>query len=268
MPDVTDAQRVRCDILGTQVDVVGIERALTMVLRWTVQRESRYVCHVNVHAVITAVQDGKFRRLLNRADLVAADGMPLVWLMRRRGFSDQSRLSGPDFMWKFCQCAARDGLGIYLYGGTPEALSRLRDRLTTAFPDIRVVGACSPPFRPLCAAEQQEIVTRINESGAHAVFVGIGCPKQERWMARRRGRVHAVMIGVGAAFDYHAGTIPRAPSWMQELGLEWLHRLCADPQRLWRRYLVTNTLFIALLAGQSLRQPLLRIKSNLTAWRE
>ncbi len=259
--------RSRCEILGTHVDAVDIEQALVIAAGWMAQRESRYICHVNVHALITAAQDEKFRRVLNIADLTAADGMPLVWLMRRRGFRRQTRLSGPDFMWRLCERAAREGLGVYLYGGAPQVLSRLHDQLTAAFAGLRIVGVCSPPFRPLLRAEQEEIIARINASGAHVVFVGIGCPKQERWMSRHRGRARALMVGVGAAFDYHAGVVTRAPPWMQAHGLEWLHRLCADPRRLWRRYLATNTLFVMLLARQLLRHPFSRRKSNLVARR-
>jgi N-acetylglucosaminyldiphosphoundecaprenol N-acetyl-beta-D-mannosaminyltransferase len=194
--------------------------------------------------VVTARRDPAFCKVLNNADMVAADGMPLVWMMHRRGFSGQPRVSGPDFMWQFCARAQDLGLGVYLYGGTPETLVLLHERLQAAYPRLRIVGAASPPFRPLSQDEQRELVAHINASDTNAVFVGLGCPKQERWMAQLRGQVQAVMFGVGAAFDYHAGTVKRAPPWMRAYGLEWLYRLASDPARLWRRYFITNSLFL------------------------
>jgi N-acetylglucosaminyldiphosphoundecaprenol N-acetyl-beta-D-mannosaminyltransferase len=177
-------------------------------------------------------------------------------MLRRLGHHGQARINGPDLMWKYCAEAARRGEAIYLYGGAQATLDALVVRLTEAFPGLRLVGAESPPFRRLSEAEDAATVESINASGAGVVFVSLGCPKQELWMASHRGRVSAVMIGVGAAFDYHAGTIKRAPVWMQHAGLEWLHRLASEPRRLWRRYLVTNTLFVVgasrqLLAGGS-----------------
>ncbi len=242
-------------ILGTRVDALGWDAALDTVLAWARGRESRYVCHANVHVVVEAARDDAFRALLNDADLVTPDGMPLAWLLRRRGFAGQPRLSGPDFMWRFCARAARDGLRVYLCGGRSLSLQRLAARLAREFPGLTVAGAEELPFRAATAAECAETAARIDASGAHAVFVGLGCPKQERWMAAQRGRVHAVMFGVGAALDFHAGTAARAPRWMQRHGLEWLHRLLSNPRRLARRYLVTNSLFVLYLARQFLRRP-------------
>jgi N-acetylglucosaminyldiphosphoundecaprenol N-acetyl-beta-D-mannosaminyltransferase len=133
---------------------------------------------------------------------------------------------------------------IFLYGSAPDTLSKLEEKLRVTFPQLRIAGSYSPPFRPLDVAEEAEVVARINSSGATTVWVSLGCPKQEKWMAKHRGHINAVMVGVGAAFDYHAETIKRAPKWMQDCGLEWLHRLASEPRRLWRRYLVTNTLFV------------------------
>jgi len=247
--------RPRAVILGTHVDALGWDEALATVLAWADRRESRYVCHANVHAVVTARRDPAFRATLNRADLVTPDGMPLAWLLRWRGFAGQPRLSGPDFMWRFCARAAQHGLPIYLCGGRLGTLQRLTTRLTLAFPGLAVVGAEELPFREPTDAECERTAARIHAAGAHAVFVGLGCPKQERWMAAQRGRVNAVMFGVGAALDFHAGTAPRAPRWMQHHGLEWLHRLASDPRRLARRYLVTNSLFVLYLAQQFLQRP-------------
>ena len=192
--------------------------------------------------------------------MATPDGAPVAWMLRRLGFAGQARINGPDLMWKYCAEAALRGDAIYLYGGTQATLDTLVARLTGAFPGLRIAGAESPPFRTLTSDEDAAAVARINRSGAGVVFVSLGCPKQELWMAAHRGRVQAVMIGVGAAFDYHAGTISRAPVWMQHAGLEWLHRLASEPRRLWRRYLVTNTLFVIGAARQLLFSPRRQIR--------
>lgn len=231
-------------VLSVPIDVLTWEHALARISTWAAQRESRYVCICNVHSVITAGQDAAFGRVVSEADMVTPDGAPVAWMLRKLGYADQQRINGPDLMWKYCEQAAQTGESIYLYGGMPETLEILQRRLAEVFPGLRIAGAYSPPFRAATNEEDEADVARINASGATTVWVSLGCPKQEMWMAAHRGRVMAVMIGVGAAFDYHAGTIKRAPKWMQNAGLEWLHRLCSEPRRLWRRYLVTNTLFI------------------------
>jgi N-acetylglucosaminyldiphosphoundecaprenol N-acetyl-beta-D-mannosaminyltransferase len=184
--------------------------------------------------------------------MATPDGAPVAWLIRKLGKVVQERINGPDLMWHYCDSATDQGGPIFLYGGSPETLMLLEKNLMNAFPDLRIAGSYSPPFRELTEQEDEEIVARINASGATTVWVSLGCPKQEMWMAAHRGRIHAVMVGVGAAFDYHAGTIRRAPVWMQDRGLEWLHRLLSEPGRLWRRYLVTNSLFIVLAARQAI----------------
>jgi N-acetylglucosaminyldiphosphoundecaprenol N-acetyl-beta-D-mannosaminyltransferase len=175
-------------------------------------------------------------------------------MLRRLGFPNQQRINGPDLMWKYCALAQSNHESIFLYGGTPQTLQALQQRLISSFPQLKIAGAYSPPFQASTPQEDAEIVRIINASGSGTVWVALGCPKQELWMAQHRGKVNAVMIGVGAAFDYHASTIVRAPLWMQEYGLEWLHRLNAEPTRLWKRYLVTNTLFIAKAALQLLNR--------------
>ena len=198
--------------------------------------------------------------------MATPDGAPVAWMLRRLGQADQERINGPDLMWRYCEtvqarssslrgCAdIASRSGIFLYGSSERTLTTLQGKLVGAFPDLHIAGAISPPFRALTSDEDDVIVAQINASNAGVVFVSFGCPKQELWMAAHRGRIHAVMIGVGAAFDYHAGTIQRAPKWMQDAGLEWLHRLASEPRRLWRRYLVTNTLFMFGAAKQLLRQ--------------
>jgi N-acetylglucosaminyldiphosphoundecaprenol N-acetyl-beta-D-mannosaminyltransferase len=165
-------------------------------------------------------------------------------MLRRLGIRHQERINGPDLMLKYCEQAAMRGEGVFLYGGTPETLRRLQSALRERFPTLKIAGAISPPFRPLTPAEDAEVIATINASKAGTVWVSLGCPKQEKWMAAHRNQIRAVMIGVGAAFDYHAGTIQRAPSWMQDHGLEWLYRLASEPGRLSGRYLQTNSIFL------------------------
>jgi N-acetylglucosaminyldiphosphoundecaprenol N-acetyl-beta-D-mannosaminyltransferase len=232
-------------VLSAFIDAVDWSTALSRIGAWAAARESRYVCICNAHSVVTAGQDAAFGTVVAQADMATPDGAPVAWMMRKLGFGAQQRINGPDLMWKYCAEAAQRNESIYLYGGAEETLTVLQAKLATAFPTLQVAGAYSPPFRALTVAEDAAVVERINASGAGTVWVSLGCPKQELWMAAHRGHIRAVMVGVGAAFDYHAGTIQRAPLWMQHAGLEWLHRLVSEPRRLWRRYLVTNTLFIA-----------------------
>ncbi|AXS80118.1 WecB/TagA/CpsF family glycosyltransferase [Dechloromonas sp. HYN0024] len=236
--------RVTAPVLGAPIDALCGETAATRILRWAAGRESRYICIVNAHSVVSTTQDAAFFKAVSEADMSTPDGAPVAWMLRRQGFAGQPRVSGPDLMWSLFERCSTERIGVYFYGSTAETLARLRDRLATDFPALRIEGMESPPFRPLDAEEDAAAVDRINASGVGIVFVGLGCPKQEKWMADHRGRVEAVMIGVGAAFDFHAGTVSRAPAWMRDNGLEWLHRLASEPRRLWRRYLVTNTLFV------------------------
>lgn len=244
--------RERAPVLGVPIDALGWDEAMARLARWGRAQESRYVCICNVHSVVTARGDPAFRRVVEECDLATPDGMPVAWALRRLGYRQQLRINGPDLMWRYCAEAERLGQAPFFFGGTEETLRRIEARLRAAFPALRIAGLHAPPFRPLTEDEDHAVVERINASGAAVVFVGLGCPKQEKWMAAHRGRIRAVMIGVGAAFDYHAGLVPRAPAWMQNAGLEWLHRLCSEPRRLWRRYLVTNTLFVVGLAWQLL----------------
>lgn len=238
-------------VIGSPIDVLDMGHAVARIARWAARRESRYACFVNVHAVVSARRDPSFARVLRDADMATADGMPVAWMMRLQGAQGQERISGPDLMWDYCAAAASRGESIYLYGAAPKTLEALQQRLAAEFPGLRIAGVHSPPFRPLTAEEDAAVVDAINASGAATVWVGLGCPKQERWMAEHRGRIQAVMLGVGAAFDFHAQTTARAPAWMRNSGLEWLYRLMTEPRRLWKRYLVTNSLFIY-YAGRNL----------------
>jgi len=231
-------------VRDVSIDVITWDSALSQLGTWAANHESRYVCICNVHSVVTASQDAAFGRVVRAADMATPDGAPVAWLMRKLGHVDQQRINGPDLMWKYCEQVRSRDESVFFYGSTEETLEILKAKLLAAFPRLKIAGAISPPFRKLTAEEDDAHVAQINASGAGTVWVSLGCPKQELWMAAHRGRINAVMVGVGAAFDYHAGTIKRAPKWMQDNGLEWFYRLVSEPRRLWKRYLVTNTLFV------------------------
>ena len=241
--DPTPAAR-RVDILGVDIDAVTWPETLARITAWAVQRESRSIAVCNVHSVVTARWDPHFGQAITQADMAVPDGMPLAWFMRTRGAAGQPRINGPDLMLRLCAWAEAHGESVFLYGTTPATLHRLKAKLRERYPALRIAGTIAPPFRPLTAEEDAEVAARINASGAGLVFVALGCPKQEKWAHDHRGEINAVMIGVGVAFDYYAGNVRRAPHWMQRSGLEWAYRLVTEPRRLWRRYLVTNAVFI------------------------
>lgn len=203
-----------------------------------------------MHSVVNAWQDPAFARVLNDADLAMPDGAPVALSLRLEGFRQQRRINGPDLMWRYLAHAEVSGRSVYIYGAATEMLARLWSAIQSAFPKVRIAGMLSPPFRELTALEDLEHVRRINESGVGVLFVGLGRPKQEQWMAAHRGVVRAVMVGVGAAIDYHGGTVKRAPRWMQSNGLEWDHRLVTEPRCLLWRYVSTNTAFMLHMLGR------------------
>jgi N-acetylglucosaminyldiphosphoundecaprenol N-acetyl-beta-D-mannosaminyltransferase len=214
-----------------------------------------YVCVAATHTVMACQEDAELRAAVLGADFTVPDGQPLVWALKALGHHLPSRVYGPDLMQAACARAARSGRRFYLYGGRNQgALVELTRALRLRHPDLNIVGGHAPPFRPLTAAEDDAIVADINRAAPDVVWVGIGVPKQEKWMARMRERLHApVLVGVGAAFDFHAGLIPQAPPWMQRAGLEWLFRLIQEPRRLWRRYLRYNPRFVTGFARQYVR---------------
>lgn len=239
-------------ILGTRVDATSYADATARILQWARAGQSRYVCICGVHGVMEGHDSPDFQRTQNAADLVTPDGMPLVWVLRRLGLKDQTRVYGPDLTLSVCQAAADAGIPVGLYGGTQEVLDTLQKTYRARFPRLRIAYAYSPPFRPLTPDEDEAIVQAINASGTRILFVGLGCPKQEQWVASHRDRVQAVMLAVGAAFDFHSGRVRQAPRWMQRCGLEWLFRLLMDPRRLWRRYFKNNPRFLWLVLWQLL----------------
>lgn len=243
------------DILHMRVDATRYDEAVRQVVTWARAGASRTVCVANVHMVMETVDDPAFRAVVNGADLVTPDGMPLVWALRRLGHPKATRVYGPDLMLHVCAAAAEAGLPVAFYGGTPETLDALAARLGARFPGLHVACRIAPPFRALTPEEDARDRDALVASGARIVFVGLGCPKQERWMAAHRGRVPAVMLGVGAAFDFHAGRVRQAPAWLQRAGLEWAFRLAMEPRRLWRRYARHNPRFVLRLARQLWHPP-------------
>jgi N-acetylglucosaminyldiphosphoundecaprenol N-acetyl-beta-D-mannosaminyltransferase len=242
----------RVDVLGVGISAIDMAQAVAEIVRWVEERERHYVCITGVHGVMEARRDPELRRIHNASGLTTPDGMPMVWAGHRAGVRHMQRVYGPDLMLAVCALAAERGWSSYFYGGGPGVPELLAERLTARFPGLRVAGTWSPPFRPLTAEEDQAIVERINRSGADLVWVGLSTPKQERWMAAHAGRLEAkALLGVGAAFDIHAGLLPQAPLWMQRSGLEWLYRLGREPRRLWRRYLRNNPRFVV----EILRRP-------------
>jgi N-acetylglucosaminyldiphosphoundecaprenol N-acetyl-beta-D-mannosaminyltransferase len=219
---------------------------MDVIFNWAGAAESRYICFCTVHMIMESYASEEFRSKLNDADFVNPDGMPLVWTLRMLGASRAHRVTAPDITLMICERAARESIPVGFYGGSQKALDALVANVKSWYPNLNVAYVCSPPFRPLTAEEDEQITQEIEQSGTRILFMGLGCPKQERWMRSHRGKVHAVMLGVGATFDFHAGFVKRAPQWLQNLGLEWFYRVLMEPRRLWWRYLSTNPRYIAL----------------------
>lgn len=238
------------EIVGIPVNVLTYASAARQICTWATTADSRYVCASNVHMLMEAWDDGALRDVLRNADLVTADGVPLVWTQRLLGFREATRVYGPELTLAVCERAAAANIPIGLYGSTESTLARFRERLRTLFPALQIAFTFSPPFAALTPEQEAEIARRLRGSGARILLVGLGCPKQELWMARHRPAIPAVMLGVGAAFDFIAGTKRQAPHYLQRVGLEWLFRLCTEPRRLWRRYLYHNPRFVALVLRQ------------------
>ncbi len=239
-------------VLGQRLDATSYADATERVLSWAKRVESRYVCLSNVHMVMEGWDDPDFREIINASDLITADGVPLVWALRLLGVKSAKRVYGPDLTWQVCEAAERAGVSIAFYGGTPESLKVFVEVVTERLPNLVISCAIAPPFRPLTVEEDATYTEQLAESGARILFVGIGCPKQEVWMSKHRGRLNMPMLGVGAAFDFHAGRVKQAPAWLQGIGLEWLFRLLMEPKRLWRRYTWHNPRFMLFFIGQLL----------------
>ena len=240
-------------ILGTPISQVSYSEVLRIIEEPAGQR-GRVLAFCNVHSVMTARKDPEVQRALIDADFATPDGMPLVWVLRRRGNPDQTRVYGPDFMEMALAHGVPRGWRHFFFGATEDTLDRLVAQAQRIAPDVAIVDRVAPPFRALTAAEEDDVVQRIRSSEADLVWVGLGMPKQELWMQRIRERLPGVtLLGVGAAFDLISGTVPQAPDWLQDRGLEWAYRLWREPRRLWRRYLYNNPAFAVLVAAETLK---------------
>lgn len=248
----------RFDLFGVQVSATHYEQTCDAILAAVRSRQPAVASFHAVHAIVSSADDPELLEKVNTFEVVAPDGQPVRWALNRlygAGLSD--RVYGPELMLRLCGRCAREGVAIYLYGGSPQVIEALRANLTRRYPDLQIAGAEAPPFRPLSPEEDAQMVCRINDSGAAIVFIGLGCPKQDHFAYDHRTRIAAVQVCVGAAFDFHAGMKKMAPAWMQSHGLEWLFRLVQEPRRLWRRYLVTNSLFLQKFTWQWMRMRLL-----------
>lgn len=236
----------RVEVLGIRVSAVNREMAMAEIERYITENHREYVCVTGVHGVMASQDDSELREIHNSSGLTTPDGMPLVWCARAAGAGWVDRVYGPDMLLSLTARSSETGWRNFFYGSAPGVPESLVRNLKTRSPGLQIAGTHSPPFRPLTDEEVRSTADRINDSKADIVWVGLSTPKQERWMARFRPLLEApVLIGVGAAFDIHAGNVPQAPRWMQRSGLEWAFRLVNEPRRLWKRYLYNNPRFAA-----------------------
>jgi N-acetylglucosaminyldiphosphoundecaprenol N-acetyl-beta-D-mannosaminyltransferase len=237
-------------LLNSPITSLPFEEQIFLILKWARLRESKTVCLANVHMLMESYWHQDFAKVLKSADLVTPDGMPLVWMLRKLGAYNQDRVAGMDVFVRLCELSSFSKIGIFFVGSEKAVLEQMKTRLEAEFPHLQIVGMEPLPFRPLTSAEDEALIEKINSSGAGLVFVCLGCPKQEYWMAEHHNKIKAVMLGVGAVFSLYAGMQKRAPFVVRDLGLEWLYRLIQEPYRLWRRYSQTIPPFIWLALKQ------------------
>lgn len=241
-----------CNILGVNIAAIDMDWLLEFTDKYIRELSGDYLCVSNVHTTVTAWEDPEYRRVQNGGIMAIPDGVPLVALSKKRGFTQTKRTDGPRYMLEILERSEEKGYRHFFYGSTQETLDQMREVLERDYPGAQVVGMYSPPFRPLTAQEDDEVIRMINEAQADFVWIGLGAPKQERFMAEHQGKIDGLMIGIGAGFDYLAGRIKRAPMWMQNRSLEWFYRMLQDPKRLFWRYVRTNSIFIwqAMIRGK------------------
>ena len=227
-----------CDV---RFDVLNYNDTLKNILKQASQKESQQICIINTHSAVLAQRDKEFKKILDNSSINTMDGMPIVWLARARGFKKAQRISGPDLFLQICKASAGFGYRHFLYGSSSETVEKLKAALIKKFPKLQIVGAYSPPFRNLHPAEEASIINNINSRKPHFLWVGLGAPRQEKFIYNHLDDIKVpVQIGVGAAFDFIAGNIRRAPAWIQQFGFEWAFRLIMEPRRLWKRYLLSD----------------------------
>jgi N-acetylglucosaminyldiphosphoundecaprenol N-acetyl-beta-D-mannosaminyltransferase len=247
-------QHPRADVLGVPVSAINMTRALEIAEHWIDNGRPGYVCVTGVHGIMEANRDPELRGILNKAVMNAPDGMPMSWVGWLQGFAQMDRVFGPDLMSDLCERSLARGYRHFLYGGQPGVAEQLKATLETRFPGLRIVGTFTPPFRPLDAREESDLIARVHACQPHVLWVGLSTPKQEHFMARYIDRLQVPLaIGVGAAFDYHTGRIRDCSPWIKRSGLQWLHRLLQDPRRLTRRYLRNNPEFLFRITVASLK---------------
>jgi N-acetylglucosaminyldiphosphoundecaprenol N-acetyl-beta-D-mannosaminyltransferase len=239
-------------VLDFPITALKFDDQIQTILGWAIARESKTVCVANVHMIMEAHWNPEFASILKNADLVTPDGMPLVWMMRRMGARYQDRVAGLDILQSSCELAQKLNVSVFFMGSQAEILSGMRKRLEREFPRLRIAAMEPLPFRPLTETEDEALIERINSSGAGLVFVSLGCPKQENWIANHKHKIHSVMIGLGGAFPVYAGLQKRAPRIVRDLGMEWLYRFIQEPRRLWGRYATTIPAFMWLALKQLL----------------
>lgn len=241
-----------CNILGVNIAAIDMDWLLDFTNKHIKELSGDYMCVSNVHTTVTSFEDKSYCDIQNGGIMAIPDGGPLSTVGQKRGFKNMKRTTGPSYMSEILKLSSQKKYRHYFYGSTEIILEKLNYVLKHDYSGIQIAGMYSPPFRPLTEEENQSVIDKINETNPDFVWVGLGAPKQERWMAEHQGKIKGFMVGVGAAFDYLAGNISRAPQWMQNCNLEWLHRLMQDPKRLFKRYLHTNTKFIwnAMIKGK------------------
>lgn len=242
----------RVQVVSLFPDVVNRDSIIQKIAELVRQKNGGYVCFSTVHMVMESYDDAEFGAKVNGADLIVTDGMPLVWMQKLQGQSGANRVRANDLMISLCEYAEKNNLKVGFYGGRQEVIERILKRAKKDLPNLEISYAFSPPFRPLTKEEDAEIIKNIKESKTQILFMGLGCPKQENWMSAHKDKFPAIMLGVGASFDFYAGNVKESPEWMGNLGLEWLYRLTQEPKRLWKRYLILNPRFVFLATLQLL----------------
>lgn len=248
----TGGERRRVGVVALAPDVVTLRSATERIVALARARRGGYVCFSTVHMVMESYDDPQFAAKVNAADLIVTDGMPLVWMQKLQGADSATRVRANDLMIHLCETAARNDLTVGFYGGQQAVIDSILERARKELPQLKIVYAFSPPFRALSDEEDARVTAEITRAAPDLLFMGLGCPKQENWMAAHRDKLTSVMLGVGASFDFYAGNVKESPAWMGNLGLEWLFRLAQEPKRLWRRYLILNPRFVTLAALQLL----------------
>jgi N-acetylglucosaminyldiphosphoundecaprenol N-acetyl-beta-D-mannosaminyltransferase len=242
------------NVLGVNVSAIDLNKAVDMADQWIATQHHGYICVTGVHGVMEAQSDTEFRQILNHAFINAPDGMPMSWVGRLQGFNKMDRVFGPDFMASLCELSLKRHYRHFLYGGESGVAELLKERLESRFSGLQIVGTYTPPFRSLTAEEERELFTQLQESKPHILWIGLSTPKQERFMARYIDRFQVpLLVGVGAAFDYHTGRVSDCSDWIKRAGLQWLHRLLQNPRRLWKRYLRNNPAFVWKITLQTLK---------------